>query len=487
MAIPLPRSTPEAQGVASAAITAFVEHADDELDSLHSFMLVRHGAIVAEGWWQPYAPSEPHMMYSLSKSFTSTAIGLLVHEGSCSLDDRVVQFFPDELPAEVSTHLAAMEVRHLLSMSTGHDEDTLRAVVTASDGNWVRAFLAQPVEHTPGTHFVYNSGATYMLSAIVQQKTGMTLLDYLQPRLFKPLGIEHPTWETCPRGINTGGWGLNITTEDIARFGQMYLQKGVWETQQIVPTAWVEEATASQISNGDDPNSDWNQGYGYQFWRSRENAYRGDGAFGQFCVVLPGDDAVVAITSGVSNMQAVLDLIWTYLLPAFAATALAEDPQAHQALQERLQSLLLVPPPGESTSPIASQVSGKRYVLEPNQWQFEAMTFQFDHAGTTFQLEGPHGVFTTEAGWGTWSSRVKDGPAVFDGLTNRMQPVVATGAWTGEDTYSMQWCMYRTPYVHTIHCTFVNGTVSMQRSVNVSFGQTEFESVTGRAELLPAS
>jgi CubicO group peptidase (beta-lactamase class C family) len=482
MAKSLPRSAPEAQGVASAAVMTFVEQADAELDSLHSFMLVRHGTVVAEGWWKPYTSSDPHMMYSLSKSFTSTAVGLLVDERRLSLDDRVVQFFPDDLPAEVSPQLAAMEVRHLLSMSTGHDEDTLRPVVTAFDGNWARAFLAQPVEHAPGTHFVYNSGATYMLSAIVQHTIGMTLLDYLQPRLFEPLGIEHPTWETDPRGINTGGWGLNITTEDIARFGLMYLHKGVWEGQQIVPAAWVEEATASQISNGDDPENDWNQGYGYQFWRSRHNAYRGDGAFGQFCVVLPEHDAVVAITSGVGNMQAVLNLIWTHLLPAFAATASPEDPQAHQALQERLQSLSLVPPLGASTSPIASEVSGKPYVLAPNQWQFRAMTFQFEHAGATIQLEGPHGVFTVEAGWGTWASRAHDGPAIFDGLTNRAQPVVAAGAWTAEDTYTMQWCMYQTPYVHTIHCTFVNGTVRMACSVNVAFGQTEFEPVLGRAE-----
>ncbi len=203
-----------------------------------------------------------------------------------------------------------MRVRHLLSMSTGHAEDTTRYLREEKDGNWVKAFLAQPVEYEPGTHFLYNSGATYMLSAIVQKLSGLKVVDYLRPRLFEPLGIENPRWETWPQGINTGGWGLNINTEDIARFGQLYLQSGMWHGQRLVPAAWIEEATARQVSNGSNPDSDWEQGYGYQFWRCRHNAYRGDGAFGQYCLVMPDQDAVLAITSGVSDMQAVLNVIW---------------------------------------------------------------------------------------------------------------------------------------------------------------------------------
>ncbi|MBW7461807.1 serine hydrolase, partial [Paenibacillus sepulcri] len=152
--------------------------------------------------------------------------------------------------------------------------------------------LAAPVEHEPGTHFVYNSGATYMLSAILQKVTGQTLLEYLQPRLIEPLGIKGAAWDVCPRGINVGGWGLNVTTEDIARFGQLYLQKGMWNGQRLLTEEWIAEATSSQISNGDGGVNDWAQGYGYQFWRCRHGVYRGDGAFGQFCIVMPEQDAV---------------------------------------------------------------------------------------------------------------------------------------------------------------------------------------------------
>ncbi|MFI5270212.1 MAG: serine hydrolase domain-containing protein, partial [Chloroflexota bacterium] len=248
-AIALPRSTPEAQGIPSSAIQAFLDAAEQDVQHLHSVMLLRHGHVVAEGWWTPYGPGDPHMLFSLSKSFTSTAIGLLVAEGRLSIDDSVLSHFPAEAPPEPSRFLQAMRIRHLLSMSTGHAADTTRAVFGHTTPDWTRAFLAQPVEFEPGTHFVYNTAATYMLAAITQRLTGMTLVEYLQPRLFAPLGIATPTWETSPEGINLGGTGMSATTEDIARFGQLYLQRGVWQGARLIPEAWVAEATAFQVSN----------------------------------------------------------------------------------------------------------------------------------------------------------------------------------------------------------------------------------------------
>ena len=315
----MPRSAPEAQGVSSAGILSFIEAADRSIESMNSFMLVRHGHVVAEGWWAPYRAEAPHSLYSLSKSFTSTAVGLAIAEGKLSLDDEVLKFFPDDAPAEPSNNLKAMRVSDLLRMSTGQQSEPART----SNEPWTKTFLAQPVPFKPGTHFLYNTSATYMLSAIVQKATGTTVLDYLRPRLFEPLGIEHPTWETSPQGISAGGYGLSIRTEDIARFGQLYLQKGNWQGKQLVPESWVEAATSRQTSNGSNPQSDWDQGYGYQFWRCRHGAYRGDGAFGQYCVVMPEQDAVVAITSGVKDMQAVLNLVWDKLLPAMSPSPLS--------------------------------------------------------------------------------------------------------------------------------------------------------------------
>ena len=334
-ASPLPRSKPEAQGMSSAGIRAFVEAADKRVDTMHSFMLVRHGHVVAECYWKPESADKPHVMYSLSKSFTSTAVGMAVAEGRLNIDDPVLKFFPDDAPAEPSDKLKEMRVRDLLTMSTGHQS----APKLTSGEPWVKSFLAHPVEHQPGSHFLYNSPGTYMCSAIVQKLSGQTLLDYLRPRLFAPLGIEGAEWSVSPQGISTGGWGLFLKTEDIAKFGQLYLQNGQWNGKQIISPEWISQATSKQVSNGSDASSDWNQGYGFQFWRCRHNAYRGDGAFGQFCIMLPAQDAVLAITSDTKDMPAELNLVWEKLLPAFQASPLPPNPDEDAKLKLTLENL----------------------------------------------------------------------------------------------------------------------------------------------------
>ncbi|MEZ6137765.1 MAG: serine hydrolase [Pirellulaceae bacterium] len=331
----LPRSTPESQGVSSAGVLAYVKAADAEVDSMHSFMLVRHGQVVAEAWWAPEAADKPHVLWSLSKSFTSTAVGLAVAEGKLSIDDRVIDFFPDETPEEPSENLKSMRVRDLLTMSTGHqDEVNLR-----DQTHWRRAFLSHPVPHKPGTHFRYNTPATYMLSAIMQKVTEQKVVDYLQTRLFTPLGIAPPKWDTSPEDVSLGGYGLYLCTEDIAKFGQLYLQKGKWNGKQLIPENWIAQATSKQVSNGSDPQRDWDQGYGFQFWRCRHNAFRGDGKDGQFCIVLPDLDAVVAITANTRNMQSELNLVWEHLLPAIHPEPLKENPEDLAALQAAISKL----------------------------------------------------------------------------------------------------------------------------------------------------
>ena len=333
--ISLPRSSPEAQGVSSAGIRAYVEAADQQVNTMHSFMLVRHGHVVAEGWWKPESADKPHVLWSLSKSFTSTAVGLAVAEGKLSIDDPVLKYFPDEAPEKPPEKLKLMRVRDLLTMSTGHDVE----VKFTTNAPWVQTFLAHPVPHKPGTHFQYNTPGTHMLSAIVRKATGETVLDYLKPRLFEPLGIENPQWGASPQGNTIGGYGLYVRTEDIAKFGQLYLQKGKWNGKQLVPTAWVEQATSKQVSNGSDPTKDWDQGYGFQFWRCRHNAYRGDGKDGQFCIVLPELDAVIAITANTGNMQAELNVVWDKLLPAFQAAPLPANVAEETKLKQVLAAL----------------------------------------------------------------------------------------------------------------------------------------------------
>ena len=463
----LPRTTPEAQGIASSAVLRFVEAVESQIQDMHSFMLLRHGSVVAEGWWSPYDREYPHMMFSLSKSFTSTGIGLAVAEGRLSVDDPVLSFFPDERPAEVNEHLAAMRVRHLLSMSTGHADDTFPPMIEQSGGNWTKAFFDVPVLHEPGTYFLYNTGATYMLSAIVQKVTGMKLVDYLQPRLFEPLGIQNAVWDESPQGISVGGTGLHIKTEDIARLGQLYLQKGMWQGRQILPEVWVDEATAFHVSNGTDPASDWAQGYGYQFWRCRHGLYRGDGAFGQYCIVMPEQDAVLAITSGLDNMQQVLDLVWDILLPALN-TESAADATTQNGLSEKLSSLSLPPLRGQALSPLAAHVSGQTFRAEANHLNIETITPRFTDSGCTITVKMPEGEEIITCGYGVWqqgetavlNQRAMVGPTL----------TFASGAWTADDCFTMLVRLVKTPFVYTLNWHFIGDGLMVDLAVNVSFG-----------------
>ncbi len=462
----LPRSAPEAQGIASGAILNFVEAIEKNVNEFHSFMLMRHGHVVAEGWWSPYAPERPHMLFSLSKSFTSSAIGLAVAEGRLTVEDKVISFFPDDLSAEISENLAAMSVHDILAMATGHAEDSTGFMRENFDDNWVKGFLAMPVEHQPGTHFVYNSGATYMQSAIIQKLTGMRLLDYLTPRLFKPLGIEGATWQQSPQGIDTGGWGLSIKTEDIANFGQLYLQKGLWQGKQILPESWIDAATSWQVSNGDDPESDWSQGYGYQFWRCRHNAYRGDGAFGQYCVVMPDQDAVLAITSGLGDMQIPLNIVWEHLLPAMG-DALPADDAACDSLKRKLSSLAYAPPQGQESSPLAATISGKTYTLEPNDSKFESLSFDFSKPDAIVTFQTAYGAVPITCGSGTWH---EESTMLYGEPSN----IAASGAWTSDDTFLVTVRFYETPFINTMPCRFDGDHLIIDGSLNVSFGPTTF-------------
>ena len=502
---PLPRGdSPESLGVSSSGLLSLLEAAGAKNLELHSFLLLRHGKVAAEGWWRPYGPEHPHMLFSLSKSFTATAAGLAIGEGLLSLDDPVLSFFPEDAPVEAGGNLGAMRVRHLLTMTTGHAEDTLGSAFGRADGNWARAFLEQPVEHAPGTHFVYNSGATYMVSAILQKVTGKTLLDYLQPRLFGPLGIGDASWESCPRGVNVGGWGLSIRTEDIARFGQLYLQNGVWEGERLLPEVWVEEATTARVPNGDPATGgDWSQGYGYQFWRSRYGAYRGDGAFGQFCVVLPEQDAVLAITAGTSDMQGVLNSVWEHLLPAFAPGTLPEDASARDALRRALKGLRLGAPEGNASSPLTARVSGGAYEIERNEEdapEIEAVAFEFPvEGGSAVRVRDRNGEHRIVCGsGGEWVRGTTRWAAGARRLGRPADPephaVAATGAWAAEDTYIVKLCFYETPFCTTLTCRFVGvadtradqerentaDRLLLDARVNVAFGPVERPRRVGR-------
>jgi CubicO group peptidase (beta-lactamase class C family) len=348
--VPLPRSTPADQGVDPAAILSFLDALDEHPGiEMHSLMLVRHGRVVAEGWWAPYSAGRPQLLYSLSKSFTSTAAAFAQAEGLLDLDDTVVSHFPEFAADITDPRSRSMKVRHIASMASGHTREMMNEAVERDPQEPVRGFLLIPPDRDPGTVFTYSQPCTYTLASIIQRNAGTSLTRYLRPRLLDPLGIGHVGWQTFPPGREQGFSGLHARTEDVAKLGQLYLQRGRWEGAQLIPEEWVAEATSVQVSNAENAEPDWRQGYGFQFWMAR-HGYRGDGAFGQFCVILPEQDAVIVTTAYTRDMQAMLDALWEHLLPGLgpapSGTAAAQD-----RLSARLARLELPACPGTPAPP----------------------------------------------------------------------------------------------------------------------------------------
>jgi len=460
----LPRSTPETEGVCSKGILRFIEVVEESEQEWHSFMLLRYGKVIAEGWWNPYHPDLKHTMYSVSKTFTSTAVGFAVDEGKLSVDDRVISFFPEQLPEMVSDNLSALRVKDLLYMASGHHPDPTWPVVRGQ--HWTKDFFSVPIVDEPGTKFLYNSLATYMLSAIVQKVTGEKMIDYLTPRLFNPLFIKDVDWEVDPDGVNTGGWGLRIKTEDMAKFGQLYLQKGRWNNQQLLSEEWIDEATTAkiiqkpEITEEDRVKDDWAQGYGYKISLCRNNAFRATGAFGQFIIVMPEQDVVVAITANSYNMQKGLDLVWDYLLPAIHAGQLPADTDAELALQQKLASLSLPPEKGID-SPLEEFLSSKTtYVMETSGTAPTAISIRFKENICYLSLKIKDMDYPFELSKERWiegeTSRAI--PNIFPSPSNfvGLPPFKYAGSysWTDEQTLSLMLRYVESPHHEIITLRF---------------------------------
>lgn len=459
----LERSTPERQGVRTSGILSFLEEMEKRKLELHGFMLLRRNRVIAEGWWKPYGPELPHVCYSLTKMFTSLAVGFAVQERLLSVSDRALDYFPELATKEIRADKGELTLKHLLTMSTGHADDTTRFAVNRSflqdrpnpsigdrpDGDWVRGFLELPLHAAPGSRFVYNSGASHLLAEVVRRVTGQSALDYLYPRFMVPLGIERPRWDTCPLGNISGGWGLRLKTEDIARVGQMLLQRGIWNGERILSEAWIAEATSKQVETvvhtaqeavtGVD---EWRQGYGYQLWMCRHNAYRGDGAMGQYCIVMPDREAVIAIHSGVQDMQGVMDGVWEHLLPAMHDGELPEAAGDWRRLASKLSSLAI----GEQRTSVVRTLNETRtYRIEPNEDQVETLALSFYLSGAcTMSWKDDTGEHSLRFGIGHWE------------YGNRLagEPTAIKGEWIDERTLNLDVCRIQTPYHERLICRF---------------------------------
>jgi CubicO group peptidase (beta-lactamase class C family) len=448
MARSLSRSAPGDQQVDPAAVLRFLDAVEDHPGvEMHSLMVVRHGHVVAEGWWAPYSAERPHLLYSLSKSFTSTAAAFAQAEGLLDLDDTVVSHFGEFADNITDPRSRSIKIRHVASMASGHTREMASEALARDPAEPVRGFLLIPPDREPGTVFAYSQPCTYTLASIIQRNAGMPLTQYLRPRLFDPLGIARVGWHTWPPGREQGFSGLHARTEDIAKLGQLYLQRGRWDGVPLIPEQWVAEATSTQIENPDEPNPDWRQGYGFQFWMAR-HGYRGDGAFGQFCVILPEHETVVVITAYTLEMQAVLDAMWAHLLPGLGTTT-PDDGSAHHQLTTRLGRLALPacqagPAPADWTpwtgqrftvagdGQIQSRLSSVAVIPGPDGWQIS--------------LSEAANSLTFPVGAGVWTVSV---PADDHGDAI---PVAASGGWLDDHTLRAEIIFLETPHRMDITC-----------------------------------
>lgn len=445
------------QRVDPAGVLAFVDAVDaDPSVELHGLMVLRHGHVVAEGWWAPHTAERTRLVYSLSKSFTSTALAFAVDEGLVDLDDTVLQHFPEYADEVTDLRSRSLTLRHLISMASGHDRDMWPEAVARDREDPVRGFLLLPPEATPGSAFAYSQPCTYTVAAVIQRRAGQRLSEYLGPRLLEPLGIDPVAWFSMPPGREQGFSGLFARAEDVAKLGQLYLQGGRWYEQQLIPESYVAQATSRAVATADaDPDKvDWSQGYGYGFWMSR-HGYRGDGAYGQFCLVLPEQDAVVAITGGTEAMQTVLDHVWKHLLPSLdGGTEGVED--AHPRLVERLRTLRLPPCTGTPSPARWEDWSSTTFSVDSAAGEaastMTSVAVETTHGSVSITLHVPDNALTFAAGAGEWLVSEPSDDSGDD------VPVAASAGWIDDDTLRVEAILLETPHRLDVECSLSTGT-----------------------------
>ncbi|MDJ1114621.1 serine hydrolase domain-containing protein [Microbacterium dauci] len=440
----LPRSAPSAQGVDASGVSRLLDALEASDHELHSLMVLRHGHIVAEGWWAPYAADLKHLVYSLSKTFTSAAAGLAIAEGRFGLDDRMVDHFPELVPDDVDEKYDRYLVRHALSMSSGHEQETLdRAAAAAAShgGDLLAGFFTVPPEREPGTLFCYNQPTIYGVGRLVAKTTDGGILDYLRPRLLEPLGIDEAQWMMIG-DVEMAFSGLHVRTESLAKTGQLALERGRFGDTQLLPEAWVEQATSLQTENdaahrapGAADPIDWQQGYGFQYWMNR-HGFRGDGAYGQFIIVWPEEDAVVVTTSETVDMQGLLDVLTDHLVPALSGPGV---PEADAALAARLAGLRIPAPFGRGGFEGVFDVEAGEAVPGPFSSGgpvpgASSVEVVAADDGWTLRITGDDVDVTLPVGHGSWAAGTWPAPADgFDPVPFRSAAAVGVdGAWHAE-------------------------------------------------------
>ncbi len=368
----LERTTPESVGISSRSIIKLMDTFKERGIENHSFMILRHGKVCAEAWAYPYNADTPHALYSFSKSVSSTAFGFLVDEKTIvpstgkpiDFNTLVGDVFPGRKTKKEHKYDKLLTYRNLLTM---HSSKKMNLLADKGKIDWIEDYMNASYHSKPGTYWNYCNENSFMLCATVKELTGQTVIEYLTPRLFEPLGIEIPRWECNQENVEAGGWGLYLKTEDMAKFILTYLNGGKYNGEQIIPEWYVKEATKKQVNNDIEKNLDTKAGYGYQFWMNGGPAggFRADGMFSQHGVALPKYDAVIICTSGCPMEQHNLDALWNVFPDAFSDEPLPEDPAAYDELTKRISEYSLNEelPEKPRRTEFEKQINGREYKI----------------------------------------------------------------------------------------------------------------------------
>jgi CubicO group peptidase (beta-lactamase class C family) len=462
-------------GIDATRVEALLDAAAAAGLDLHSLMLHRRGHVAFEMHSWPYGEGRPRIMHSVAKSFTACAIGMALEEGRFALEDPVVKFFPAERPAVVSDNLAAMTIADLLTMRTGHAEETSGSRWRSMRSSWIEAFFKIPVVHRPGTVYTYTSAASYMLSAILTRATGQTLHDYLRQRLFEPLGILGERWDIGPDGINPGGNGLKCRTVDILKLGMLHAQRGVWGGRRILSESWVAAATRAHSDSG----------YGYHWMAGRDRTYAAMGVFGQLVVVFADYGATLAITSGVNGENAcsetILPLVYRHLQGAFHDAALPPS-EAETRLRQRAVAVATIEPLKSLAAPPRELAGVLVYDMTENAQGITRLRLELTPGSCTLRLADADGEHVLKMGVDSWIESDTDMPGreLHHGYELRPGRVLAGARWLDPWTLEMRWIFAETAFRDTVVCRFEADRVSVARSVNVNSGPLSYPSLSGR-------
>jgi len=472
----LPRARPAEAGVDAHLLEGFLDALEADGIDLHSLVLHRNGLIALELYSWPYGPERPRVMHSVAKSFTACALGNALAEGRFALTDKVVDFFPDHLCGVPGEYLAAMTVEDLLTMRTGHDEETSGSRWRGLRSSWISEFFKIPVVHRPGTVYKYTSAASYMLSAILTRTTGETLHDYLRPRLFEPLGISGEAWDMGPDGVNPGGNGLSCKTIDMLKLGVLHAQKGLWDGRRLLPESWIERATRAHSPGG----------YGYHWMTGPQGSFCAMGVFGQLLVVFPGHGATLALTSAVNGVNActrtLLPLVYRHFPRVFGDCA-GDQRAAEARLLARSRRAATAPPVTSCALPPDHLRGARDYRIDPNPLGVSSLHLTFASQTCTLRLRGGDGEQAIEMGIGRWIESEADIPApeLHHGYAMRPARVTACARWTDATTLEMTWIFVESAFRDTVTCHFESNRIRYSRSVNVNSGSLSQPVLTGTA------